>query len=297
MLGLDFRAEVERQAAELYGSRRNLEADTDKLLRGGAPGHLPSRDLPDFCTRMLDHLDPCGVTVVGGSPRFAELADLLGHGSTATSLDELPKGVLQHMGGAGVHAACHYLRALHDGAESKLLNAVLHLPLKKRDPPWLLKNSRPVLLEPYLRRLEATCVFRRQQRRLEGRGALPSCMFAYRRQLRPQHAALLGRWLIAAWAAPGSPVLLADWDEVDAFCNVPHTACGVLAGEDCPGLDDWLTEFYPGLDVYVVSRHPLTGNASMHRNSLLQEIMNGMLQQRTAMPTECTRAWSNWVAT
>ena len=105
-----------------------------------------------------------------------------------------------------------------------LLSSVLHLCLRKKEPSWLLKNSRPVLLEPFLRRMESTAVFRRLQRLLELRGGMPSCMLAYRRQLSPQQAALLGRALLAAWTADGSEVHIADWDENQALGSV----CGIV---------------------------------------------------------------------
>ena len=128
------------------------------------------------------------------------------------ALDELPRAVLRHLSGSGVEALTHILQQLSDGAPSFLLNTVLHLPLKKREPSWLLSNSRPVLLEPYLRRLEATIVFRRQQRRLELLNAIPSSMFAYRRQLSPQLAALLSRHLLRGWVVR-LPIYVVDWDE------------------------------------------------------------------------------------
>ena len=126
---------------------------------------------------MLALLDP-GVlsTPVGGPASVRELTDLLGHGSEATSTDELPRCVLRLLEGFGVHALHSLLASLHYGATSVLLSTVLHLPLKKKEPSWLLRNSRPILLEPFVRRVEASVVFRRQQRRLELAGGIPSAM-------------------------------------------------------------------------------------------------------------------------
>lgn len=149
---------------------------------------------------------------VGGPPTFSELFELIGHGSDATALDELPRSVLRLLSGPGIDALVHMLHQLSTGTPSHLLNAVLHLPLKKREPSWLLANSRPVLLEPYLRRLEASIVFRRQQRRLELLRAIPSSTYAYRRQISPQQAALVARILLTAWTTR-SPIYVLDWDQ------------------------------------------------------------------------------------
>jgi hypothetical protein len=126
-------------------------------------------------------------------PTLEELLRHLGEGSPATSLDELPNPVLRLLTGYGTQGIANIFHQLSIGASSQLLNGVLHIPLRKKEPAWLLVNSRPVLLEPSLRRLEATLVFQRQQRRFELLGTLPSCMFAYRKQLSPQQAALLTR--------------------------------------------------------------------------------------------------------
>ena len=68
---------------------------------------------------------------IGAPPTPDELFSLLGRGSDATSLDELPRCVLQHIMGYGAAAVCYFLAALHGGMRSSLLNTVLHVPLKK----------------------------------------------------------------------------------------------------------------------------------------------------------------------
>ena len=190
----EFRDEVLRQASELYSGRHGLCMDTARLLAGSAAGRHRSADEPDFQSQMAAALTPHCLDVAADTPAtFTELFSLLGEGSNATSRDELPNSILGLLGGHGVSGINFLLRRLAAGQPSYLLNGVLHIPLRKKEPAWLLANSRPVLLEPSLRRMEATLVFRRQQQRLELKGTIPSCMFAYRKQLSPQIAALLCR--------------------------------------------------------------------------------------------------------
>jgi hypothetical protein len=183
-----------KQARELYAGRQGIHMDANLLLRGAALGRCTSADDPDFCSRMESLLDPGRVALpVGGPPEVHELWPRLSQGSAVTALEELPKAVLRHVDSSGLRAIVELLRRLAAAESSTLLNGVLHLCLRKKEPAWLLKNSRPVLLEPFLRRLESSVVFRRLQRSLEVRRSMPSCMLAYRRQLSPQYAAVLGR--------------------------------------------------------------------------------------------------------
>lgn len=133
--------------------------DIDNLLAGARAGYTRSDDTPDFSTLMRQHGVPAVCPpAIGASPTIAELCSLICMGSIASSLDELPRSILQHLLGFGVLAVEHMLKRLEEQQPSELLSSVLHLPLKKKDPGWLLRNSRPVLLEPFLRRCEATAV-------------------------------------------------------------------------------------------------------------------------------------------
>ena len=134
--------------------------DLDTLQAGVRAGRHRSGDTPDFITRMHYLRPTCSPASppIGSPPTLSELTNLMKKGSTATSLDELPRSVLQHLPGHGLLAAQRLLSSVSQGAPSALLNAVLHLPLRKKEPAWLLRNSRPVLLEPFLRRCEATSV-------------------------------------------------------------------------------------------------------------------------------------------
>lgn len=188
-----FRAAVLRQARNLYGGRPGIRMDIPRLrlaLRCAPP---PAEcDTPDFATRMLMLLQPgAPPTPLPAPVSPSEMRDLLSSGSAATALDELPRPLLVHSPAHGLAALCDLLQRAPTDPPSRLLLTAVHLPLRKKEPAWLLRNSRPVLLQPYLRRLQATAVFRRQQRRLEADGRVPSEMYAYRKQLPPQQAGLL----------------------------------------------------------------------------------------------------------
>ena len=149
-------------------------------------------DTPPFRTRMLRFVDPdCLATALDAPVTPSEFRRLLHRGSAATALDELPRPLLQHLPAHGLGSCITLLTTCYAPPQSALLLTALHLPLRKTEPAWLLRNSRPVLLQPYLRRLEATAVFQRLVHRLEERGLLPSEMFAYRPQLSAQQAGLL----------------------------------------------------------------------------------------------------------
>lgn len=93
-------------------------------------------------------------------------------------------------------------------------------PSEKNSPYWLLTNSRPVLLEPCIRRLTAAIAFRRVQGSLEAKDAIPPPMQAYRRRVSPQMGARFSRRLLQ-WGSFFADVFVADWDESNAFCTIP----------------------------------------------------------------------------
>ena len=80
----------------------------------------------------------------------------------------------------GLRVLMGILEALALGTPSHLLLAVLHLCLAKKLPGWLVRNSWPVMLEPYLRRMETGVVQDRRVIRQELRCAVPLEHFAYR---------------------------------------------------------------------------------------------------------------------
>ena len=189
----EFKAEVLCQARELYAGRPGVQMDWGRLRTGSQLGAVRSACTPDFRTLMHHHLSPSTLyQALGSPPTIPEIITLLRRGSTATSLNELPRSVLRHLPGHGIAALHSIFHQLATGAPSYLLNAVPHLPLRK-EPTWLVRNSRPVLLEPFVRRLQATAVLRRMHARLELEGDIPSEMFAYRRQQPSQQAGAVSR--------------------------------------------------------------------------------------------------------
>lgn len=247
------------QARELYSGHPHLRMDAARLLAGGNLCKGRSPDVPDFRSQMAALLQPLELRVSATAPiSITEIERLIRRGSAATSLDELPRSLLEHLPGHGINALQHVINSIAAGAQSELLNAVLHLPLRKKEPAWLLRNSRPVLLEPFVRRLEATAIFKRLQHQLEQDGSIPSCMFAYRRQIPPQHAGLTARWLIGIWASNGDDVCIADWDESNAFCNISHEDAPAVLNPLHPELGEWMQQFYGALQVHVITPFGLT---------------------------------------
>ena len=179
------------------------------------------------------------------------MAASITRGSDATSLDELLRCALRFCTGPGIAVVCSLLNKVRTGQPTRLLNSVLHTPLCKKEPSWLLRNSRPVLLERFIHRLEATIAFRRFMHHLESTGGLPSSMFAYRRQLPPQEAALLLRWLVAYWLCCGVIVSIADWNEINAYCNITRADVGPLLDLLCAGLGAWMQQYYSQFRIHV----------------------------------------------
>ena len=227
-----------------------MTMDRERHLHGACWGFERSEDLPDFRTRMCQQRGQAPLRP-DAPLEYREVAASIARGSDATSLDELPRCVLRFCTGPGIAGVCSLLNKARSGQPSRLLNSVLHIPLRKKEPSWLLRNSRPVLLEPFIRRLEATIAFRRFMHHLESTGGLPSSMFAYRRQLPPQEAALLLRWLIAYWVSCGVIVSMADWYEINAYCNIPRAAAGPLLDLLCEGFGAWMRQYYSDFRIHV----------------------------------------------
>ena len=112
-----------------------------------------------------------------------------------------------------------------------------------------MRNSQPVMLEPYLRRLETGVVH-----------AVPLEHFAYGRQLPGQTIALACRWLLAGWAIQHGEVWSDDLDEANAFCTPDRGASGAWDHKALEeSLSPWLQGFYHGLDVWVASPYTPAG--------------------------------------
>ena len=125
------------------------------------------------------------------------------------------------LSGAAWHTLVRLPTNLDAAADIKWWRVVIRLCLIKKFPTWLLKNSRPILLEAFIRRLSATNGFHRMQIRSQLAGLIPSGFFAYRKQLSPQAAAMVGRLLILQWRRKHYGVLYSvHWDVKNGFCNV-----------------------------------------------------------------------------
>jgi hypothetical protein len=66
------------------------------------------------------------------------------------------------------------------------------------------------------------------------------------------------RWLLGYWAAVHGGVLLADWDESDAFCNIPREDTSDLLADIAPHLGTWLQRYYGRLRIRTATPHGLT---------------------------------------
>ena len=66
------------------------------------------------------------------------------------------------------------------------------------------------------------------------------------------------RWLMCYWLAQRGSLFVADWDESDAFCNVPREDTSALLGDIAPRLGTWLQRFYGNLRIRTATPHGLT---------------------------------------
>jgi hypothetical protein len=138
------------------------EVDHRLLQEGAALVPEVNRDSVDFVGSMHAYLRPSLWEAPSGFPVTAEeLKPLLHHGSKASALDELPRVVLAHLTDTGLGLVADMVRRSMEGEPSIWLNTAIHVPLKKKQPEWLLQNSRPVIFEACCRRIAATAVYRR----------------------------------------------------------------------------------------------------------------------------------------
>ena len=219
-------------------------------------------------------------------------------GFPATSLDELPRPLISALPGFSLRFLVGVVEALASGTPNCLLSVVLHLCLAKKLPAWLVHNSRPVMLEPYLRQLETGVVQDRRVTRRELRRVVPPEHFAYRRQLSGQTLALACRWLLAGWATHHGAVWSDNWDEANAFCNPDREAAGAWdpeAPEESPL--SWLHNFYNGLDVWAASpygpRGPLQAAPRRGLGRQPEGGRNGQSTSATRFARACTPRTGN----
>ena len=231
-----FISEARTQAQELYGLRA-LANDVHMVREAATRARAlarPRDDLSmcDFFLGLLCRLgDPLATCLVGPESVASSLSHrewewvLRKQGSEAKALDELPECVVQSLSAAGQWAVLDWVRRLRQGHFSRYLQAALHICLLKKDPQWLIRNSRPIVIGPVLRRRESTLPFAKFMSRSELTSLMPPWAYAYRKEITPHDLGLFLRWFLAYWAIM-SPrgCWCADWDESNAFCNVNREA-------------------------------------------------------------------------
>ena len=111
----------------------------------------------------------------------------------------------------------------------------------------------PILLEGFIRRLSATNVFHRMQIRSELAGLIPMEIFAYRKHLSPQAAAMVGKLLIPQWCKKHGVLFSVDWDEKNAFCNVAGPRHDALTRHPTLRVERWTRSAFENMSVFVVS--------------------------------------------
>ena len=153
-------------------------------------------------------------------PTVAELWRALRSGSDACAMDGLPRQLLAALPRHALQLLLSLAYPAGAAADSDLLWTVLLLPLRKKEPHWLLRNSRPILLEPPLLRAVATVHFRRLMAALEEDSIIPDEMLAYRRGMSVVHAAILIRWLLCWWTAAHDV-----WPGDAAHISTPPNPC------------------------------------------------------------------------
>ena len=119
-----------------------------------------------------------------------------------------------HLGSGGA-IACH-----PQGVPPRILNAVLHLCLLKKEPQWPVRMSRPVMLEEPVRRKESTAIFHRLQIGIHSAGTRSPSAFAYRKEFSSKLVAIFCRWAIPLWIRERRLLWVFYWEESNAFCNV-----------------------------------------------------------------------------
>ena len=166
-------------------------------------------------------------------------------GSEANSRDEFPNAVVRLLSGFATEVVLQWSRQLRTGVQSFFLHAALHLCLLKKEPYWLIRNSRPIILEPDIKRKESSVMFQRFMSRGEATGFIPPWTFSYRKEVTPLFLAILVRWFTAYWALNNVHIYCGDWDESNAFCNISGPSLSEVLQIN-PSLDvgEWVDWFF-----------------------------------------------------
>ena len=261
----EFKFEARRQAMELY-CLRNPAVDWQELTELSARSHEVTAASDDLCMQdqwlqqasTLTPPHPLARAIFGPAQCHAPVTEaewryqLTQSSSQATSLEEMPDQVVRSMPWFGLELALGWLQALRTGAATLLLVSALHLCLLKKKPHYLIRNSRPIVLEPDLKRKESSCMFRRMMSRAESCGFMPPWSFAYRKEISPVQLAIWVRWFTAYQTVHRGSLLVTDWDESNAFCNVNRSALNQCLHK-YPTLDiaPWIDWFFSSFKVFL----------------------------------------------
>ena len=199
--------EARTQAQELYGLRA-LANDVHMIRERTSRARAVSRprdelSMCDFFVDLLCSLgEPRANSLVGPLSVVSPLSFrewewvLTKHGHEATALDELPECMLQALAASGHRALLDWVRRLRQGHFSRHFQCAVHICLLKKDPQWLIRNSRPIVIGPVLQRREYTLLFSKFMSRSELAGLMPPWAYAYRKEVTPHGLGLFLRWRI-----------------------------------------------------------------------------------------------------
>ena len=186
--------------------------------------------------------------------------------SEATAFDELPHMLLYRLSGFSVQTLTRWLSILRQGVCSYFLQSALHICLLKKEPYWLIRNSRPIILEPALRRMESAIIFRRLTSRGEAAGWIPPSFFSYRKEFSPILMAIFARCFVAFHALDSGQCFCIDWDESNAFCNVNRQELSLLLRfHENMNVGSWADWFFSTLLIYVQTPFGLTEPYTMRQ--------------------------------
>ena len=102
---------------------------------------------------------------------------------------------------------------MRKGGCSLLALASLHLCLPCKEPYWLIRMSRLIILEPFPRRNEPGCMFWRLMLRSDTCGFMPAWAFAYRKEFNLLNLVVWIRWMLALLTVRHGVLFVADLDE------------------------------------------------------------------------------------
>ena len=261
-----FKEELLRRAMELHCGR-HIGSDAVWLRR------LADQYRPRMCERAditaatrLAHaqlgeraVDPRAPATPGSPPSFREMhLEIRRSGSEAAAFGELVQSLQSRLSGTATGVLVQLLYATHTAVQARILNAVLHMCLLKKEPQWLVRMSRPVMLEEPVRRKESTAIFHRLHMVSTLLGLDPPSAFAYRKELSSHLVAIFCRWGIPQWIHERGRLCVFHWDESNAFCKLQRESLQQV----CPGVirvDPWYQSFYGKLSIYVQSPYGLLG--------------------------------------